>query len=134
MFAEEMKKRTRQFCLGAIKLSSSLPKDRIADVFVRQLARASTSVAANYRAACVARSRTEFAAKLGIVQEEADESIFWIELAAEAGLIRFKLVEDLVAEGKEILAIIVSARKTLKRLSKKRDLSSGIARNAPNKA
>ena len=114
MNADEMKRRTRGFCLRAIKLCSSLPQDRIADVFARQMVRASTSVAANYRAACLARSRAEFLAKLGIVQEEADESVFWVELAADAGLVKPELVADLIAEGKQILAIVIASRKTMK--------------------
>ena len=115
MNAEEMRRRTRAFCLRVVKLASSLPKSRISDVFVRQMVRSSTSVAANYRAACMGRSKAEFVSKLGIVQEEADETVFWIELAADAGLVKPKLVEELVAEGREILAIIVASRKTARR-------------------
>ena len=114
MNAEELKQRTRGFALRAVKLAASLPKGRIGDVFARQLVRSGTSVAANYRATCLARSRAEFLAKLGLVQEEADETVFWIEMAADAGLVRKKLVEDLVSEGNEILAIIVASRKTAK--------------------
>jgi len=79
------------------------------------MVRSATSVGANYRAACLARSRAESASKMGIVQEEADESLYWIELAADAGLVKEDLVKDLLDEGSEILAIIVASRKTAKR-------------------
>ena len=115
MNADQMKQRSRTFCLRVVKLAASLPRDRIADVFVRQMVRSATSVAANYRAACMGRSKAEFVSKIGIVQEEADETVFWIELAADAGLVKEELVKDLVAEGREILAIIVASRKTAKR-------------------
>lgn len=115
MNAEEMKQRTKVFALRIIRLASSLPKDRINDVIVRQLVRCGTSVAANYRAACLARSRAEFAAKMGTVQEEADETLFWIELATEAKLVKESLVTDLVREGRELLAIVIASRKTAKR-------------------
>ncbi len=99
-------------------MAVSLPKDRVTDVLVRQMVRSATSVAANYRAACLARSRAEFAAKMGIVQEEADETLFWIELTAETGVVKEKLVEDLLSEGNEILAITIASRKTAKRKAK----------------
>ena len=110
-----MKKRTRAFSLRVIKLAASLPRNRISDTFVRQMVRSATGTAANYRAACLARSKAEFISKLGIAQEEADEAVFWIELAAEANLVKQKLVESLIIEGKEILAIIIASRKTAKR-------------------
>jgi len=114
MNAEQLKQRTKAFSLRVVRFASSLPKDRVSDVFARQLVRCGTSVAANYRAACLARSRAEFAAKIGIVQEEADETLFWIEMAEEAGLVQGSLVKDLLAEGGEILAIIIASRKTAK--------------------
>ncbi len=112
MNAEEMKQRTRVFSLRVVKLAAALPNDRIGDVFARQLVRCSTSVAANYRAACMGESGAEFVAKLGTVQEEVDETVFWIEMAADADLIKPHLVEGLLAEGCEILAVIVACRKT----------------------
>jgi four helix bundle protein len=93
----------------------ALPRNRIADVFAGQLVRSSTSVAANYRAACRGRSHAEFIAKIGVVEEEADESVFWIELSAEAGLTKPQRVSDLASEGREILAIVTASRKTAKR-------------------
>jgi four helix bundle protein len=125
--AEEMKKRTRTFSLRVVKLAAALPMDRIGDVFARQLVRCGTSVAANYRAACLGRSKAEFTAKLGTVQEEADETVFWIEMAADADLIKPHLVESLLAEGREILAIIAASRKTAK------SRPAAKARKAPKK-
>ena len=76
----DLKKRTKQFALRAIKLVESLPKTQTAKVIGDQLLRSSTSVPANYRASCRARSNAEFRAKLGIVEEETDESVFWMEM------------------------------------------------------
>lgn len=109
-----MKRRTRQFALRCIKLVASFPKGPVADVVGRQLVKSSTSVAANYRAACAARSHADFINKLGIVEEESDESVFWIDLAPDAGLTERHLVADLLTEGREIVAIIVSSEKTAK--------------------
>jgi four helix bundle protein len=115
MNEQELKNRTKQFCLRAIKLVGALPAGRVGDVVGRQLAKAASSVAANYRAACRGRSRAEFVAKLGIVEEECDEAVFWIDLVAEAGLVPKPLVTDLLREGNEILAIPVASRKTARR-------------------
>ena len=114
MTPEELRDRTREFSLRVVKLTTSLPHNRIGDVFARQLVRSGTSVAANYRAACRGRSHAEFVSKIGIVEEEADETVFWIELATDAGLAEKNLVEDLLVEGREILAIITASRKTAK--------------------
>ncbi|MCY2929418.1 MAG: four helix bundle protein [Planctomycetota bacterium] len=109
-----MKKRTRAFALRCLKLVASFPKGKVGDVIGRQLIRAATSVAANYSATCRARSHADFLHKLGIVEEEADESIFWIDFAPDADLAKRDLVHALLQEGQEILAIIVAARKTAK--------------------
>ena len=114
MKAEDLKNRTRAFALRVVKVGNSLPKGRVGEIFARQMIRSGTSIAANYRAACLARSRPEFISKIGIVQEEADETIFWIEMAVDAELVGKKLVEELIMEGKEILAIIIASRKTAK--------------------
>ena len=114
MDAQELKERTKAFALRVVKLAASLRRTPIADVFARQMVRAGTSVAANYRAACLARSRAEFVAKIGIAQEEADETVFWIEMAADAGLVKGELVRNLLSEGREVLAIIIASRKTAK--------------------
>ena len=123
MTPDEMKKRTRSFALRCVKLAASFPKGPAGDVISRQLIKSSTSVAANYRAACAGRSHADFLNKLGMVEEEADESGFWIDFAAEAGLVRRQLVEDLVKEGQEILAIVVVSQKTAKRRRKIRKMT-----------
>lgn len=111
-FANEMKKRTKAFGLRVIKLTESLPNKRTANIIGNQLLRCGTSVGANYRAACRARSNADFIAKMGIVEEESDESIYWIEMLVEAGIIKQKLVDNLLDEANQILAIIVSAINT----------------------
>ena len=111
---QDLKERTKQFALRAIKLIDALPRKRSAEVIGRQLLRSATSVGANYRAARRARSTAEFQAKLGIVEEEADESVYWMELIVESGLMKPALVEALLDEAREITAIIVSSIKTSK--------------------
>jgi four helix bundle protein len=110
--AEEFKRRTRDFAVRIIRLVDALPKQASADVIGKQVLRSATSVGANYRAACRARSAAEFRAKLGIVEEEADESIYWLELLVEAGIIQEELLHDLVAQGSEIVAMIVASIRT----------------------
>ena len=110
-FREEMKNRTKQFALRVIRLSQSLPHTREADVLARQLMRSGTSVAANYRAACVARSLAEFKSKLSIVIEECDESIFWMEMLVDGSFIKKELLESLMHEATELLYIFSTARK-----------------------
>ena len=84
---DDLKDRTKRFALSVIRLCESLPKGKRADVIGRQLLRCGTSVGANYRAACRARSAAEFVAKMGIVEEECDECLYWMELLVEAGLV-----------------------------------------------
>jgi four helix bundle protein len=98
-----------------IRLVRSLPRDVVANTLGKQLLRSATSVGANYRAACRARSSAEFRAKLGICEEEADESIYWIELLVDANLVPQEKVEPLLKEANEILAIIVASIKTSRR-------------------
>jgi len=111
----ELKKRTKQFALRVIKLAGSLPGNFIARIIRSQLVRAGTSVGANYRAACRARSQAEFISKLGIVEEEADESCYWMELIIEDELVAPGLIQPLLTEANEILAIISASRRTAKR-------------------
>lgn len=111
----ELKQRTKQFALRVIKLAGSLPGNYIARIIGSQLVRAGTSVGANYRAACRARSQAEFIAKLGVVEEEADESSYWMELIIEDKLIDPERVQPLLTEANEILAIISASRRTAKR-------------------
>jgi len=113
--AEALKKRFAQYALRCVKLAEAMPRGPAGGTIGRQLVRAATSVAANYRAACRGRSKAEFIAKLGIVEEEADESLFWIEFAVDGEIVKDALVKDLLEEGREILAIIIASRKTAKR-------------------
>lgn len=103
--------RTKQFAVDVIKFCQKLPKTREANIISNQLIRCSTSVASNYRAACRARSAKEFYAKLCIVVEEADESIFWLEML-ETTKITKEGIEHLISEGTEILSIAAKSRKT----------------------
>jgi four helix bundle protein len=115
---DNLKERTRLFALRIIRLIESLPKGRTSEVIGRQLLRSGTSVAANYRAACRAKSTADFIAKMGTVEEEADESIFWMELLIESKLVAKELLLDLMKEADELLAIIVSSIKTARRKTK----------------
>ena len=108
----EMKQRTKAFALRVIKLVNSLSKELVARRLGDQLLRSGRSVAANYRAACRARSRADFVSKLGIVEEEADESALRMELLTESGLIRLPRVAKLLDEANQLTAIIVASRKT----------------------
>jgi four helix bundle protein len=105
MTTEEMKARTKSFALRIIKLVEALPSGRTADAIGKQLVRSGTSVAANYRAACRAKSNADFIAKMETVEEEADESAFWLELIVESGLMREKMVKNLLDEANQIAAI-----------------------------
>jgi len=111
---EEMKKRTKDFGLRVIRLVAALPRDRASDVLGRQLLKAGTSVGANYRAACRSRSDADFLARMGIVEEEADEAVYWLEMLAAAGLVPQKRLADLKHEGEEILSIVVASIRTVK--------------------
>ncbi|HEY4688507.1 MAG TPA: four helix bundle protein [Anaerolineae bacterium] len=112
MNREEMKARTKKFALRTIHLVGELPSSTTANVLGKQLLRAATSVGANYRAACRAKSRADFIAKLGIVEEEADECGYWFDLIVEAGLMKREHVADLMCEADEITAITVASIKT----------------------
>jgi four helix bundle protein len=107
-----LKERTKSFALNVIKLVESLPKGRAAETISRQLLDAGTSVGANYRAACRARSPADFISKMGIVEEEADESIYWMELLIKAGLVQENEISGLLDEANQILAMTVSSIKT----------------------
>ncbi len=112
MTPEELKSRTTAFALRVIRLAGALPRSQAAQVIGRQMLRAGTSVGANYRAACRARSRADFAAKMGIVEEEADEALYWLELLVQSGLVKLGRVEELMKEANEIVAIVTASRKT----------------------
>ena len=108
----DLRERTKRFALRVLKLCDSLPRTDAARTISRQLLRSGTSVAANYRAAGRARSRAEFAAKMGVVVEEADESVFWLDLLGESGIIAKPRLDDLVAEANELVSIFVASQKT----------------------
>jgi four helix bundle protein len=110
-----LKRRTKQVALRVVKLVESLPSGVAGRSIAGQLFRAGTSVGANYRAACRGRSKAEFVAKLGIVEEEADESAFWIEIIIEAGMLEEHKVKPLLREANEIVAIMVESRRTIGR-------------------
>ncbi len=106
---------TKSFAWRVIRMVEALPKGRTSEVIGRQLVRSGTSVGANYRAACRAKSPADFISKMGTVEEETDESIFWMELIMESGLMQERLLKDLMREAGEILAIIVSSIKTVRK-------------------
>ena len=112
MNEEDLKKRTKNFALRILKLIDALPNTTAGRTVGWQLARSGTSVAANYRAACRWKSKPDFIAKLGIVEEEADEREFWLEIIIESELLKPTLVEPLKKEASEITAIMVSSRKS----------------------
>lgn len=114
----KLKERTKQFAIEIIKLVESLPKGLIAGVIGKQLLRSATSVGANYRSACRAKSRADFISKMGIVEEEADESLYWLELLLEDRLVSRKQIEHLMTEGNEITAMVVASIKTARRKQK----------------
>jgi four helix bundle protein len=107
-----LRARTKAFALETIRLAERLPRSRTGDVVGRQLLRSGTSVAANYRSACRARSRREFIAKLGTVLEEADECQFWLEIVEDAGLMRPERVWALRTEAGEFIAMAVASIQT----------------------
>jgi four helix bundle protein len=108
----ELKNRTKQFALRILKLVAALPNTIEGRAIANQLVRCGTSVAANYRATCRARSRAEFVAKIGVVLEEADETLLWLELIHEAKLLPTNRVQPLLSETNELVAIMVSSRKS----------------------
>ncbi|MGH9941625.1 MAG: four helix bundle protein [Pyrinomonadaceae bacterium] len=108
----ELKLRTKRFSLRVIKLVGALPRNVEGRAIGNQLVRSGTSVGANYRAACRGRSKAEFISRLGVVEEEADESAFWMEMIIDSGLMEQKLVEPLLKEANELVAIITASRIT----------------------
>jgi len=121
MDSEELKRRTKDFAHRCVKLATALPNTQFGNHLRGQLIRCSTSVASNYRAACIAQSKASFISKLSIVIEEADESYFWLEFIIDENLLKIILVEPLLLEAKELTAIFVASRK-MARLAKGDDL------------
>jgi four helix bundle protein len=118
MEKSDLKERTKSFALKTIKVVETLPKGKTADILGRQLIGAGTSVGANYRAACRAKSTADFISKMGVVEEEADETIYWMELLVEGGIVQIDTVKTLMNEADELLAITVSSIKTARRNKK----------------
>jgi four helix bundle protein len=112
--AEEFKNRTKRFALRVLKLFQNLPGNPESQIIGKQLFRAASSVAANYRAVCRARSDSEFYSKLSIVVEEADESVFWLEMLQDGNIISKEKLVEILKEANEILAIVSASRKTVK--------------------
>jgi four helix bundle protein len=108
----DLKARTKQFALRVIKMVDTLPRTIQGRTIAKQIIRSATSVAANYRAACRARSRAEFIAKIGVVEEEADESCFWLELIIDSGLLTDERIRPLLSEAGELVAIMAASRKS----------------------
>ena len=108
----ELKRRTKLFALQIILLVGKLPRTYTAEVLGRQVTRSATSVGANYRAACRARSSADFIAKMKIVEEEADETMYWLELLHESGIVSESTVREVLNEANEIVAIVVASIKT----------------------
>ncbi|MBZ5497079.1 MAG: four helix bundle protein [Acidobacteriia bacterium] len=112
MTETELKERTKRFALRILKLSDALPKSTAGRAIGSQLVRSGTAIGANYRAACRGRSRAEFIAKLGNVEEETDESAYWLELIIDGGLLPGKSVQPLYDEANELTAIFAASIKT----------------------
>ena len=123
MTPEELKKRTKAFAISAIRLGDALPTTRSGNIVANQLIRSATSVGANYRAVCRARSDSDFASKMGVVLEEADESAFWLEVIVESGMKTEQQISSLAKEANELVAIFVASSNTVRsRLGKKSKL------------
>ena len=112
---EELKKRTKAFAIRIVKLFRSLPKTEEARIIGRQVLRSGTSVAANYRAVCRARSKAEFISKIGVVVEEADETVFWLEMLIETKIVPAQKLSALLKEANELLAIFAASQRTAKK-------------------
>jgi four helix bundle protein len=111
----ELRARTKKFALRVIRLFQHLPRSLDAQVLGKQLLRSGTSVGANYRAAGRARSKAEFISKIAIVLEEADETVFWLECLIESGIVKQELLQDLLTEANELVAIFAASHRTSRR-------------------
>ncbi len=112
MTTEELKQRTKSFAVRVTRLVDALPNTVKGRAIANQIMRSATSVAANYRAACRARSRAEFIAKIGVVEEEADETAFWLELIVDTDVCGQSQIEPLLNEAGELVAIMAASRKS----------------------
>ncbi|MCB0726288.1 MAG: four helix bundle protein [Ignavibacteriae bacterium] len=114
MTSDELKQRTKTFALRVIRLVENLLNNMIGKVLGNQLIRSATSVGANYRAACRSRSKQEFVSRIKVVEEEADESLFWLELIMEKNIFKLEKINGLIKEADELTAIFTSTNKTAK--------------------
>ena len=112
MNAEEFKERTMRFAIDVVRLGLPLPKSEIYYVLGRQLLRAGTSVGANYRAACRAKSKADFVSKMTTVEEEGDESLYWMEILTKSGAVKEQMLKPLMNEANEILSMVVASIRT----------------------
>ena len=115
MTADDLKKRLKIFALRIIKLSESLPNNVTGKTLGNQIIRSGTSPGANYRSACLGKSDKDFLNKLKMVEEELDETLYWLELIVESGLLKANLLDDLIKENQELFKIIVSSITTMKK-------------------
>jgi four helix bundle protein len=109
---EELRDRTKAFAVRIVRVYRALPYKTDAQVLGKQLLRCGTAVAANYRAACRARSKAEWVAKIGIVVEEADETVFWMEMLSDCSVVQLKKLESLLAEAHELSALFTASQRT----------------------
>jgi len=112
---EELRDRTKAFAIRIVKLYRLLPRTADSQIGGKQLLRCGTSVAANYRAACRGRSRAEWIAKIGLVVEEADETVFWLEMLSDCGIVSSHRCEDILKEARELSAIFTATQHTARR-------------------
>jgi four helix bundle protein len=133
MTKDELKYRTRKFALMVIKLVNELPNTKVGNTIGNQLIRSGTSVAANYRASCRARSIGDFVSKITIVEEESDESLFWLELIYESNLLRKELLQDIMREADELTAIFTASGKTARLNNAKLSNPKSTIRNPKSK-
>ena len=120
MDEKQFKDRTKRAALRVIRLVEALPSTKTADVMGRQLLRCGTSVGANYRAACRAKSPADMIAKLAIVEEEADETVYWLELLVEAKIVASNRLAPLLTEVNELVAMVVASQRTLRKRQPRR--------------
>jgi four helix bundle protein len=128
MQPEQLKARTKQFAIRIVRVFKSLPKNDEARIIGKQLLRSGTSVAANYRAVCRSRSKAEFFSKMSVVLEEADETVFWLELLVETNIIPAARLRDLLTEANELLAIFAASLWTAKQKRKSQLVNVSMTR------
>jgi four helix bundle protein len=118
MTPEQMKRRTKAFAVAIVKFAASLPRDPVTELIARQLVKSGTSVGANYRSSCRAKSRPDFVAKLTTAEEEADETQYWLEILVEASMVNRDAVDKLLDESEQLVRIFVASIKTARGFSR----------------